>query len=216
MRQMMSHINENKLINYKHHGSVPGHSTQTLILELHDKLVQSLEQEDHDTALILIDQSKAYDLILHSILNYSEKTIQTFQNYLNNRRQYMQIQNVDSDILTVGEKSITQGSILSCIMYLIFVLDIPDICHQVKHAPLQYRNCTEPNLASFVDDNFLKITRQKNMKMEQAVYQTMDKVKRYMDSNRMAINRYQSKILLVTKDTSLKENFQVIWDGKTI
>ena len=89
MRQIMSHLDNNKLINTNHHRSVPGHSTQTLILELHDKLTQSLEMDDHDTALILIDQSKAYNLVPHSILidklrilNYSEKMIITIKNYL--------------------------------------------------------------------------------------------------------------------------------------
>ena len=67
MLQMKEHLTQNKIISPNHHRSVQGRSTQTLLLELHDKLLQILEQDDEDAALILLDQSKAHDLALHNI-----------------------------------------------------------------------------------------------------------------------------------------------------
>ena len=67
MRQMLSHLTDNNLISPNHHGSVPGHSTQMLILDLHNKLTQDLE-DSKDVALVLLDQSKAYDIVSHQIL----------------------------------------------------------------------------------------------------------------------------------------------------
>ena len=37
MRQMLAHLTDNNVISPNHHGSVPGRSTQMLILDLHDK-----------------------------------------------------------------------------------------------------------------------------------------------------------------------------------
>ena len=168
MKQMMEHLDVNKLFDYNHHGSVPCHSTQMLILELHDKLIQSLEEYEDGTALILIDQSKAYDLIPHQILiekmqalNYLKKTLNTLTNYLAERKQYIQIQNIESDVLSVGPKSVTQGSTLSCCLFLIYILDAPRMGHGATHSPLEYRNCPKTNLSTFVDDNYVSQERKK-------------------------------------------------------
>ena len=222
MLQMMEHLNTNKLINTNHHGSVPKHSTQSLIIELHDKLVQYLEN-DEDIALVILDQSKAYDIVPHpilieklKILNYSEQSINTISSYLSERRQYVQIQNIESDILSVGPKSVTQGSTLSCLMYLIFIIDIPELFHEIKHKPIEYRACRKPNISTFVDDNFVIVKRQPNQTMQESVNQTMDKLKTYMDANKLALNKDKSKILIISKDKNMKENFQVNLDGKIV
>ena len=121
MTQMMTHLKENQLISSNHHGSMPGRLTQTLILKLHHKLVQCLNHDDEEAAFILLDQSKAYNLVPHkilidklSILNYSQKSLTTLRNYLSEHHQYVQIQSKESDILSVRPKLVTQGSTLSC------------------------------------------------------------------------------------------------------
>ena len=62
MRQMLDHRVGNKVIYPNHHRSMAGHSTQTLVVDLHDKLVQDME-DGEDVALLLLNQSKAYDLV---------------------------------------------------------------------------------------------------------------------------------------------------------
>ena len=101
-------------------------------------------------------------------------------------------------------------------MYLIYILDTPQMGHEVKHSPLQYRKCAKPNLSTFVDDNYVKVRKNENETMEQCVYKTMKMVKGYMDSNQLAINSDKSKIMIITKKKELKENFEVILDGKLI
>ena len=65
--QMLKHIEDNNLISHAHHGSIRAKSTQTLITDLHDSLIEDLKN-DKDTALLVLDQSKAYDLVNHKIL----------------------------------------------------------------------------------------------------------------------------------------------------
>ena len=67
MSQIIEHLQTNNLVNHSHHGSVAGRSTQTLLLDLHDKIVEDLE-EDKDVAVLLLDQSKAYNIVPHEIL----------------------------------------------------------------------------------------------------------------------------------------------------
>ena len=104
---------------------------------------------------------------------------------------------------------------LSCLLYLIFILDIPDLFYEVVHPPLEYRSCKEPNISTFVDDNYVIMKRKDDKSMEESG-QTMSKLKSYMDANKLALNKDKSKILLVTKNQTLKDEFSVIMDGRTV
>ena len=92
-------------------------------------------EEGHEIAVIAMDQSAAYDLIDHqillkmTILGFDKKNTDWFQNYLNNRQHKVYIDGAWSDTLHVGGKSVIQGSVLSCALYLIYVMDIPLLFH---------------------------------------------------------------------------------------
>ena len=97
LAQVTKYLKENNLIHHTHHGSVGGKSTQTLIEELYDILLTSLESGD-DAAFIQLDQSKAYDVIDHDILiakmeiiGFNRKMLGIFRSYLSERRQYVVI-----------------------------------------------------------------------------------------------------------------------------
>ena len=222
LKQMMKHLLDNNLIHPNHHGSVKNHSTQTLVLDLHDRLVEALETGE-EVALLQLDQSKAYDLISHHILleklrilKFSEKTILTIQSYLHERRQYVQIENADSDVLLVGPKSVTQGSTLSCLFYLIFILDIPSICQEPDLPQSSANREKQPNIDTFVDDNFVRITKPVNDTLENEVKKTMSKIQDYMDANRLALNADKTKIMIVSKQAKTKREFEIEIGDKII
>ena len=96
------------------------------------------------------------------------------------------IENNESHTLLVGNQFVTQGSMLSCLLYLIFILDIPDICHTEKHNIGDYRKCSQPNISTFIDNNYVKVRKTNDKSLEDEVYKTMDKIKTYMDSNKLA------------------------------
>ena len=48
-----------------------------------------------------------------------------FKNYLQNRRQQVTLEGTYSDELHSGPFSVIQGSVLSCLLFLIYTLDIP-------------------------------------------------------------------------------------------
>lgn len=92
---------------------------------------------------ILLDMSKAYDKVPYNILLKKLHGIgvrgtahKWFQSYLSNRKQYVQleyhnsqtgmIENVQSEVECMTG-SIPQGSVLGCILFLIYINDLPKV-----------------------------------------------------------------------------------------
>ena len=80
---------------------------------------------------IFLDLSKAFDTIDHTILKNKLKyyglkgsTLHLFQSYLNNRKQYTEIEDTTSTILPIYV-GVSQGSILGPILFIIYVNDLP-------------------------------------------------------------------------------------------
>ena len=98
LKQILNYIETNKLIPPSHHGSIKGKSTQTLATEVHDWLVETMAEEK-DAALIILDQSKAYDLVSHvilihklEILGFRNQATKIMSSFLSNRKQSVQVE----------------------------------------------------------------------------------------------------------------------------
>ena len=87
-------------------------------------------EEGTEIAAIASDQSCAYDLISHiillnkmEILGFQQESIDWFTSYLADREQAVFIDGTYSDYLHIGNKSVIQGSVMSCILYLIYIME---------------------------------------------------------------------------------------------
>ena len=87
-RQMLKYINDNEIIYHSHHSGLWDKSTQTLITELHDGLAYSMSTGE-ESALIILDQSKAFNIIRHNILleklkiiSFNEQTMKLMKLFL--------------------------------------------------------------------------------------------------------------------------------------
>ena len=136
--------------------------------------------ETKRTALLILDQSKAYDVIDHKILlsklqllGFTNQATRLMSSFLTNQKQFVQVQGNRSDTLLSGQNSVIQGSTLSCSLYLIYILDAPQIFHDQVHSPLDYRQCANPSLKTFVDDMYTLVTKTGNRTLQQEVELSM-------------------------------------------
>ena len=222
LSQITRHMDDNNFIGQAHHGAVKYKSTQTLVTELHDLLIEDLTN-NNESVLIVLDQSKAYDIVSHEILlkkfsalGFQPQAINLMSSFLENRRQFVQVEGIKSEILVTGPHSVVQGSTLSCIFFLIFILDMPDIYHETNHDPGEQRNCIAPNLKTFVDDAFIRARRKSNESFEETVEKNLRIVTEYMKANKMQLNPEKTTVMLVTKDDDEKRQFEIEIGGKKI
>ena len=74
------------------------------------------------------------------------------EDYLKDRSQLVCVNSKNSKPSLTGPISVTQGSVMSCTLFLIYTMDQPEIHHQELHRPLDYLNCPAPTTTTFVDD----------------------------------------------------------------
>ena len=212
--QIWQHLNINNLIHHNHHGGINGRSTQTLVLELYDILLEAIEKGE-DMAVIAIDQSKSFEIVDHPILikklqviGFDKSAIDLITSYLDNRKQYVQINGFDSDLENTGPLSVAQGSILSGLLHLIFILDLPDFFHNQKHDPLSYRQCKNPNAKTFVDDCFIAV-KYDNKPIQESINQNLKRAEDYMSSNKLAMNIPKTQVMILSSSNETKSSFSI-------
>ena len=142
---MEEYLIENELISENHHGNRKKRSTQTLVSELHDLAVEKMNKKE-DVVIMALDQTKAYKIISHSILKaklrligFSETAMELIDSYLDERKQFVEVNGKQSEILLVGPRSSSQGSTLSGFFYLVYTLDLPHLFHSKHHSPSEDR-----------------------------------------------------------------------------
>ena len=215
LKQTLKYMIENNLIPESHHGSIKGKSTITAITTLIDTWTYKVEQ-GQELAAIALDQSAAYDLIDHyllidkmRILGFTEKTLIWYKNYLKDREQRVYIDGTYSENLHIGQRSVVQGSVMSCLLYLIFVLDIPLIFHKQEHPLNEVDTCKNPMIQTFIDDLMCTITKNKDIPLQDSIVETLDRIEDYMQANKLALNRGKTQLLVLNKDPPIKSQVSI-------
>ena len=118
LNQFKAYLMRNKLLRSQQSGNKKQHSTETLNLLIIDLLLDAMDNKKI-SALVLIDLSKAFDSISHSILlkklsyiGASQDTVKWFRSYLTSRAQNVRIGSSLSAALSIRH-GLQQGAILS-------------------------------------------------------------------------------------------------------
>lgn len=151
----------NDLIDPNQYGFMKGSSTTSAILSLIHRCIDSIEKRLL-TAVVFIDVKKAFDCVDHELLlkklhqlGYRGQILELIRQYLFARRQRVQHGRHKSGYRFV-RNGVPQGSILSSLLFIIFVNDIFDLPLKghlqlyADDAALVY-SCTDPQtLASYI------------------------------------------------------------------
>ena len=194
--------------------------------------------QDKESYLLLLDQSKAYKIVCHRLLirklraiGFCNQAIDLLSSFMDNRKQYVQIEGLRSNILDVGPRSVIQGSTLSSVFFLIFILDMPSLfhhgrtddpnddeteCEESNHSPENQRKCPKLSLKTFVNDGYVLGTKEDDKTFEESISKTMNKIQNDMSANRLILNEDKSQVMLFTKNKEEKLKFEMEMKGKII
>ena len=196
-------------------------------MEIHHQLIRA-RAEGKVAAVIAMDQSAAFDVIDHAILKrklihigIEAGSVELIMEYLFNRKQQVINNTNTSDILLTGECSVSQGSLLSGLLYIIYTLDMHEQLHPIKHSNnLEYFKCNNTYTSSYVDDCYGTV-KGNNGNIWNKIANFIDTMSKYYINNKLYVNVDKTKVMIVNgsqevMETSIIINNQTIKNNRTL
>ena len=177
-----------------------GRSCEHALLAAKNTILSTLNKNEI-ALLLLIDFSKAFDMVDHSILldklqNYGIRGIahQWIKSYLTNREQYVHIKGKNSSTQKL-EYGVPQGSILGPLLFVIYINDMPRI------------QC----LAKFIlyaDDANIIITGQNLIEIEEKFSQLSTALVDWVACNSLSLNIKKTNYMIFSRKRIDNRNFE--------
>ena len=188
--RLMNHFILNEIISPYQFGFRKQISTLDAIIHFTENIYDALNGKISSLS-ILIDYSRAFDTVNHSILlqkleSYGVRggALQFISSYLKDRQQAVNIRNKCSDT-KISNISVPQGSILGPLLFLIYINEIPSIS-QLFTPTMFADDCTLTMTGSNLDNLINECNR------ELATF------KSWSDANRLTINVSKTNCLLIS------------------
>ena len=187
-KRLLSYINDKKILYNKQFGFRTQYSTDFAIMSIVDLIQRAIDNQKYSCGIFL-DFSKALDTVNHSILfnkleHYGVRGItkDCFLSYLSNRKQFVSIQNFESEYAYI-KSGVPQGTVLGPLLFLLYIND--------------FSNCSKIlDFHLFADDSNL-FYRDKNFKnMELILNQQLLKVSTWLGANQLSLNVSKSNFVI--------------------
>ena len=143
------------------------------------------------SAVCLLDQSAAYDLLCHQTLkekleiyNFSDSSIEWVISYLSGRTQQVQVESKVSNVLECGDHGVPQGSVLGGLLHVIHCNDFP-ACHDEGEAVV------------YVDDDSDSVHAEDPVTLNNLIQQEAGNSARWLKDNRLCVAGEKSKLLIL-------------------
>ena len=180
-------------------------STTKALASLMDDLLTNMDNGEL-TMAVFLDFKKAFDTIDHNILQtkikkagLGIKTRSFLKNYLNNRKQYTQINGIESKLRDV-KTGVPQGSTIGPLLFLIFVNDLPLVSNQVT-------------FTLFADDTVLTAHSQDITQTAKTVQLVLNKIAAWCRNNKLTLNASKTEYVIygtkTRKNKAIKTNLKI-------
>ena len=198
-------LNENKLIFQSQYGFRAGHSCEHALLEAQTKLSAALEKKQI-AVLLLIDFSKAFDMVEHGILlskleHYGVRGhhLSWFRTYLTNRRQYVHVNNIDSSesLLVHG---VPQGSILGPLLFVLYINDLPQI-NKIA------------NYIFYADDANIIVTADNYLDLKLKLNTVLQQIDSWVLNNGLKLNVKKTNYMVFTNRHNVEKDLNISLNG---
>ena len=140
--------------------------------------------------LVLLDFSKAFDVVSHNILlkkleniGISGNALHWFKTYLDNRKQYVQVEDTSSSLTTLS-CGVPQGSILGPLLFNIYTNDF-NRCHNAIHS-------------QYADDTAILITDKDSDNLSHKANTELKRKLNWVDANKLSLNLEKTSYLFIT------------------
>lgn len=196
--QMTAFLDANSLLTDRQSGFRKWQSCTTALIDVAEDIRKELD-ESRLTLLVLLDHSKAFDTVDHSILcaklklhfNFCNTATNLIESYLSNRFQYVDLGVSQSTLLPVN-RGVPQGSIIGPLLFSMYANDLPNYLH----------NC---NTRMYADDVQLYLSCKPDDidACVSMLNQDLERINCWASANGLAINPVKSKCLIIGKRSIL-------------
>ena len=220
------HCEENDIILKNHHGGLKGRSTLTARAVIETE-IEKQYQENKLVVAASTDLSAAYDTVDHKILlmkleyyGVEGSELNLFRSYLDNRKQYTDINTKKSATITCLPCGVVQGSKLSGLLYTLYTNEVPllqnilnnnEICETIGIEP-QDTTTIEHVVVNFVDDSNSVIAANPGTDLDEYTNRYFRLLEIYYNSQKLKINTDKTQILVCSMPRFIDEikNLEII------
>ena len=105
---------------------------------------------------------------------------------------------------------------MSCLLYLIYIMDIPNVFHSKQHLVEDTDNCSKPYIQTFVDDLMTTIRKDPQVPLQSTVENTLNVIEDYMRANLLSLNRDKTQVMILNRDPILQTQIDIVATPKNI
>ena len=188
-------LENNNILSDSQFGFRTAHSTVHPMVKLLNTVSKALNKKHH-TIAIFCDLRKAFDTCSHSILfSKMEKlgirgpTLQWFKSYLSERKQFVSLDGILSDMLKISI-GVPQGSILGPILFLLYINDLPE--------------CSTLLALLFADDTTLLASGDNIDDLITYVNEELRKIVTFFRMNKLSLHPAKTQFIIFTNSNAVR------------
>ena len=198
---LKSYLESHDLLYERQSGFRSKHSCETALTAIVDDWISAIDNNEI-IGTVLLDLSKAFDLVSHRLLleklryyQFSDRSLHWFKSYFDHRSQQVSISGTLSSSKLISS-GVPQGSVLGPLLFLIYINDLP----------LEIKKCI---IDKFADDTTMSKSGCSVKKVTEDLNEDIKNAVKWCNNNKMAINTAKTKAMFITsaqKQAVIQEN----------